>query len=90
MENWWSSTAGSSTWEVSRKTFGYCSKTVSEVLYIVHINKYLISGYDGAAVLDTIEEYDADADSWTILETRLKIPRSVFGASVVPRSLVGC
>jgi len=40
--------------------------------------------------LDTIEEYDPEADSWTILETRLNTPRQFFGASVVPRSLVGC
>jgi len=41
-------------------------------------------------VVDTIEEYDPEADSWTILDTRLNTPRYWFGASVVPRSLVGC
>ena len=64
-------------------------------MLMLHI-KYSLSGgsYESYGSYyygqDTIEEYDADADSWTILETRLKIPRSVFGASVVPRSLVGC
>ena len=58
--------------------------------HVILNNKYSLSGSDGNVKLDTIEEYDPETDSWTILDTRLNKSRSHFGASVVPRSLVGC
>ena len=59
--------------------------------HIILPNKDSLSGKDeNDNILDTMEEYDSEGDSWTILDTHLNTPRVYFGASVVPRSLVGC
>ena len=42
-------------------------------------------------ILDTIEEYDLDKDSWKIINTNLNKPRSNFGFTLVPHSIFpGC
>jgi len=39
---------------------------------------------------DSIEEYNPDTNTWTLLKTTLNKPRVKFGAVAVPRSSVGC
>ena len=42
-------------------------------------------------VLDSMEEYDPVSGTWTLLSDRLSVPRTNFGATLIPHSIIpGC
>ena len=48
-----------------------------------------LGGYDGDSnVLNSVEEWNPETESWSTLETRLKEKRNRFGAVAAPKSLI--
>ena len=71
---------------MNRARFGHALVTVGAMVLA-------IGGDDRnpSNILDTIEEYDLDNDSWKILDKKLSKPRSSFGFTLVPHSVFpGC
>ena len=43
---------------------------------------------DDSNFLNTVEEWNPETESWSMVETRLKEKRSPFGAVAAPKSLI--
>ena len=79
--NEWKSTANMQTGR-----FGHAVVAVGDKVFAVGGDDRRPSN-----LLDTIEEYDIQANSWKTINKKLKIPRSNFGYTLVPHSIFkGC
>ena len=48
-----------------------------------------LGGYDGDSnVLNSVEEWNPETESWSTVETRLKEKRNRFGAVAAPKRLI--
>jgi len=82
----WSKNAWNKAGDMNTARFGHALVTVGSKVFAVG-GEYR-TGHD---IMDTIEEYDVRSNSWKIIETKLKKPRSNFGFTLVPHSLFpGC
>ena len=79
--NEWKSTANMQTGR-----FGHAVVAVGDKVFAVGGDDRRPSN-----LLDTIEEYDIQSESWKTINKKLKIPRSNFGYTLVPHSIFkGC
>eukprot|EP00092_Neocalanus_flemingeri_P098524 GFUD01125649.1.p1 GENE.GFUD01125649.1~~GFUD01125649.1.p1 ORF type:complete len:469 (+),score=91.01 GFUD01125649.1:119-1525(+) len=82
----WNSNSWKNVASMKTARFGHAVVAVGEKIFA-------IGGDDRNQnnILDTIEEYDVTKDSWNIIQTKLKKPRSNFGYTLVPHSIFdGC
>ena len=72
--------------EMNKGRFGHAVVAVGEKIFAIGGDEKNPSN-----VLDTIEEYDVEMNSWKILQKKLKRPRANFGYTLVPHSIFsGC
>jgi len=80
--SWRSSSVG----KMKTGRFGHAVVAVGEKIFAIGGDDR-----DPNNVLDTIEEYDVKRNTWSIIQTMLKMPRSNFGFTLVPHSMFdGC
>lgn len=72
--------------EMNKGRFGHALVAVGEKIFAIGGDEKNPNN-----VLDTIEEYDVQKNSWKILRTKMKRPRANFGHTLVPHSIFkGC
>jgi len=82
----WSRNVWNKAGDMNAARVGHALVTVGSKVFAVG-GEYR-TGHD---IMDTIEEYDVRSNSWKIIETKMKKPRSNFGFTLVPHSLFpGC
>ena len=72
--------------EMNTGRFGHAVVSVGEKIFAIGGDEKNPSN-----ILDTIEEYDVEKNSWRILKTKMRRPRANFGYTLVPHSIFkGC
>merc|ERR1719431_743672 len=82
----WRNNSWSNVAEMNKGRFGHALVAVGEKIFAIGGDEKNPNN-----ILDTIEEYDVQKNSWKILRTKLKRPRANFGYTLVPHSIFkGC
>jgi len=82
----WRNNSWRSVAEMNKGRFGHAVVAVGEKIFAIGGDEKNPNN-----VLDTIEEYDVQKNSWKILRTKMKRPRANFGYTLVPHSIFkGC
>jgi len=72
--------------EMNKGRFGHAVVAVGEKVFAIGGDEKNPSN-----ILDTIEEYDVEKNSWRVLKTKMKKPRANFGYTLIPHSIFrGC
>jgi len=82
----WKTNSWKNVAQMKKGRFGHAVVTVGDKIFA-------IGGDDRNQnnVFDTIEEYDVKKNSWTTIGQKLSIPRSNFGFTLIPHSIIdGC
>ena len=82
----WRNNTWNNVAEMNKGRFGHALVAVGEKIFAIGGDEKNPNN-----ILDTIEEYDVEKNTWKLLRTKMKRPRANFGYTLVPHSIFkGC